>query len=123
MPRAGGLVCKVVCKTGPTQDRGVPHAGLGTGSARAVIASVAVSVLTCLALICTVWCIRACDGKHLFRRRGFRLKGCSGTGNWSALSHGIEDAGQEREDSADEDERNGRCEQATNPDADVSHLG
>jgi hypothetical protein len=38
------------------------------------------------------------------------------------LSHSVEDAGQERDDSADEDERNGRCEQATNPDANLSHL-
>ena len=38
------------------------------------------------------------------------------------LSHSLEDAGPEHDDSADEDERNGRCEQATSPDADRSHL-
>ena len=38
------------------------------------------------------------------------------------LSHSVEDAGQERDDTADEDEGNGRCEQATSPDADRSHL-
>jgi hypothetical protein len=38
------------------------------------------------------------------------------------LSHSVEHAGQERDCSADEDERNGRCEQATSPDADPSHV-
>jgi len=38
------------------------------------------------------------------------------------LSHSLEDAGPERDDSTDEDERNGRCEQATSPDTDPSHL-
>ena len=38
------------------------------------------------------------------------------------LSHSVEDAGPERDDSADEDERNGRCEQATSPDADRSAI-
>ena len=33
----------------------------------------------------------------------------------------VEHAGPERDDSADEDERNGRCEQTTGPDADRSH--
>lgn len=58
MPGAGGLICKVVRKTGPTQGRnfpidhrGVLNGGVGTRSARVVIASVAVIVLTCLALI------------------------------------------------------------------------
>jgi len=33
-------------------------------------------------------------------------------------SHSLEDAGPEHDDSADEGERNCRCEQATSPDAD-----
>ena len=37
-------------------------------------------------------------------------------------SHSLEDAGPEHDDSADEGERNCRCEQATSPDADRSHL-
>jgi hypothetical protein len=44
-------------------------------------------------------------------------------GGWRVLTLSIEDAGQEHDDGADEGERNGRCEQATNPDADRSHLG
>ena len=36
-------------------------------------------------------------------------------------SHSLEDAGPEHDDSADEGERNGRCEQTTSPDADLSH--
>jgi hypothetical protein len=44
---------------------------VGTGLG-VVMASVAVSVLTCLALSYIVWCIR--NGEHLFRRRGFCLK-------------------------------------------------
>jgi len=77
MPRTGGLVCKM----GPTQGSnfsydhsGVPHAGVGTGPARVVMASVAVSVLTCLALIYIVWCIRTGYGEHLIRRHGTCLK-------------------------------------------------
>ena len=38
------------------------------------------------------------------------------------LGHSVEDAGHERDDSADEHERNGRCEEATSPDADRSHF-
>jgi hypothetical protein len=38
------------------------------------MASVAVSVLTCLALIYIVWCIRTGYGEHLFRRHGTCLK-------------------------------------------------
>ena len=53
---------------------GVPHAGVGTGPARVVMASVAVSVLTCLALIYIVWCIRTGYGEHLIRRHGTCLK-------------------------------------------------
>jgi hypothetical protein len=39
-----------------------------------VMASVAVSVLTWLALSYIFRCIRNGDGEHLFRRRGFCLK-------------------------------------------------
>ena len=52
----------------------MPHAGVGTGPARVVMASVAVSVLTCLALIYIVWCIRTGYGEHLIRRHGTCLK-------------------------------------------------
>jgi len=48
------------------------------------------------------------------------VKWCAGIGG--LLSHSLEDAGPERDDSTDEDERNGRCEQATSPDTDPSHL-
>jgi len=83
-----------------------------------VMASVAVSVLNWLALSYIVWCIRTGNGEHLFRRRGFCVKWCAGMGGRRVLSHSLEDAGTEHDDSADEDERNGRCEQAASPDAD-----
>jgi hypothetical protein len=86
-----------------------------------VMASVAVSVLNWLALSYIVWCIRSGNGEHLFRRRGFCVKWCAGMGGRRVLSHSLEDAGTEHDDSADEDERNGRCEQAASPDADRSH--
>jgi hypothetical protein len=76
-----------------------------------VMASVAVSVLNWLALSYIVWCIRTGNGEHLFRRRGFCVKWCAGMGGRRVLSHSLEDAGTEHDDSADEDERNGRCEQ------------
>jgi hypothetical protein len=81
---------------------------------------VAVSVLTWLATTYIVWCIRTGNGEDPFERRGFCLKRCSGAGGRRALR--VEDKGRERDDSADENERNGRCEQATSPDADRSHL-
>ena len=87
-----------------------------------VMASVAVSVLNWVALSYIVWCIRTGNGEHLFRQRGFCVKWCAGMGGWRVLSHSLEDAGTEHDDSADEDERNGRCEQATNPNAQLSHL-
>ena len=43
-------------------------------------------------------------------------------GGRRVLSHGLEDAGPEHDDSSDEDERNGRREEATSPDADPSHF-
>ena len=99
----------------------MPHAGVGTGLG-VVIASVAVSVLTLLSLSYIVLCIHTGNGKHLFRRRDFCLKWCAGMGGRPVLSHSLEDAGPEHDDSADKDERNGRCEQATSPDADASHF-
>ena len=87
--------------------------------ARVVMRSVAVSVVIWLALSYIVWCIHTGDGEHLFRRRGFCVKWCAGIGG--LLSHSLEDAGPEHDDSADEDERNGRCEQTTSTDADLSH--
>ena len=86
-----------------------------------VMASVAVSVLTLLSLSYILWCIHTGNGKHLFRRRDFCLKWCAGMGERPVLSHSFEDAGPEH-DGADKDERNGRCEQATSPDADASHF-
>jgi hypothetical protein len=58
-------------------QRTVPHAGLGTGPG-VVRASVAVDVLTCLALIWLalsyiIWCIRSGNSERLFQRRGFWL--------------------------------------------------
>ena len=67
--------CKVVCKRPTELEWTRPHAGVGTGlgrRARVAMATVALSVLTWLALSYTVWCIR--NGEHLFRRRGFCLK-------------------------------------------------
>jgi hypothetical protein len=65
-----------------------------------VMASVAVSVLNWLALSYIVWCIRTGNGEHLFRRRGFRVKWCAGMGGRRVLSHSLEDAGTEHDDSA-----------------------
>jgi hypothetical protein len=82
---------------------------------------VAASVLSWLALN-IVWCIRSGNGERLFRRRGFFLKRCSGRGGRRLLPLSVEDEGRERDDRADENERNGRCEQATGPNHDRSHL-
>ena len=102
-------------------QRTVRHAGVGTGLGL-VMASAAVSVLTWLSLSYIAWCIHTGNGKHLFRQRDFCLKWCAGMGGWPVLSHSLEDAGPEHDYSADKDERNGRCEQATSPDADPSHF-
>ena len=122
------LVCKRGSQTLETElEWAVPHAGVETGPVprrRVVIATcvgVAASVLTWLVLN-IVWCIRSSNGERLFRQRGFFLKRCSGTDGRRLLSQSVEDAGRERDDSADENERNGRCEQATSPDPDRSHL-
>jgi hypothetical protein len=90
----------------------VPHVGAEAGPARVVMATVTVSVW--LALSDIAWS----HGEHQFRRRGFCLPGAGGR----VLSLSVKDAGRERDDSADEDERNGPCEQATSPDPDRSHL-
>ncbi len=53
MPGFGGLLCKARSTQGSkltVDHRSAPHAGAGTGSASAVMASVAVSVPTWLAL-------------------------------------------------------------------------
>jgi hypothetical protein len=84
------------------------------------MATVAQSVLAWFELSYIVLDIR--NSEHLFRRRGFCPKLCPRTDGRRALSHSIEDAGYERDDRADEDERNGRCEQATSPDANPSHV-
>jgi hypothetical protein len=72
----------------------------------------AVSVLTWLALSYIVRCNRGGNGQRLFRRSGFFLKWCSGTGRRRVVSLSVEDTGREHDDSADENERDGRCEQA-----------
>ena len=121
------LVCKRGSQTLETElEWTVPHAGVETGPARrpvviATCVGVAASVLTWLVLN-IVWCIGSSNGERLFRRRGFFLKRCSGTDGRRLLSQSVEDAGRERDDSADKNERNGRCEQATSPDPDRSDL-
>lgn len=91
------------------------------GVAMARCVGVTVSVLTWLALSYIVWCTRG-HGEHPFRRPGFPLGWGFGMGRQRVFPFSVEDAGQKRDDSADEDEGNGRCEQATNPYADGSHL-